>query len=89
MLRIDGKDLCVSRQARCAGHTVGSPGFLVGAFLVPSVSALCERLALPSVHIYRDNGAVLHGVLCCARRWSSATDLPVSDRLTGLRQIIS
>ena len=35
-LRTDGKDRCVSRQARWAGHEVCPPGFLVGAS-VPGV----------------------------------------------------
>jgi len=30
-LRNDGKDRCVSRQARWAGHAACFPGFLVGA----------------------------------------------------------
>jgi hypothetical protein len=36
-LRNDGKDRCVSRQARWAGHEACLPGFLVGAAAVLSV----------------------------------------------------
>ena len=37
-LRTDGKDRCVSRQARWAGHEVCPPGFLVGASMPGVVS---------------------------------------------------